>query len=252
MNPSSSLSSILIVEDEPNLGHTLNDYLKMKEFKVSLATTLKEARNELSKNNPNIILLDINLPDGNGVDFAAEVKATNREANIIFLSAQNDPQLRLKGFEIGALDYLTKPFELKELTLRLENINNKKLKSVKSESVEHFQVDQLDIDLKKFSISLNQQESDLSVKEVGILKCLINNINIVVPRDKIIDEVWGQDQFPSNRTVDNYIVKLRKLLNCSEHPLIMENHLISIDSIRGVGYKFSLKKTEKEVGNGII
>nr|MBP9675012.1 response regulator transcription factor [Bacteriovoracaceae bacterium] len=115
-------TQILIVEDEKNLGETLHDYLKNKNFSCDLAITAQMAEQKFKENNPNIVLMDIGLPDGSGIDLARKWREKSKNFVLLFLSAQNNPATRLEALELGGDDYITKPFELKELTLRLEKI----------------------------------------------------------------------------------------------------------------------------------
>ncbi len=228
---------ILLVEDEKTLGETLQEYLNSKQYQCHWAKTCEEARKTLKdhKENISIILLDIGLPDGSGIDLAKEFRKEKPEAVLFFLSAQNDPNTRLEGLEVGANDYITKPFELRELTLRLDRVLKiqKDILEIPNEVV----YDDLAIYFKQYQAKLgNGGIISLSQKECAILKILHLNFNKVVSRDDIIDEVWGKESFPSNRTVDNYIVKLRKW---SESSKIGK---IRITSVRGIGYKL-----EKEI-----
>ncbi len=119
-----SRAGLLIVEDEKNLGETLRDYFRTKGYTVEWASNVKEAHALEERMGPalDLVLLDINLPDGNGLDLARQWRQKRRDLVVVFLSAMNDPALRVEGLEIGAEDYVTKPFELKELTLRFERI----------------------------------------------------------------------------------------------------------------------------------
>src|SRR5690606_33115592 len=114
--------SVLLVEDEANLGQTLRDYLRSKKFNVELATTCKEAKAKFNEFHPAIVILDIGLPDGDGISLAKELRTIRKDSVLLFCTALNDPTLRVEGLELGAEDYITKPFELKELTLRLDRI----------------------------------------------------------------------------------------------------------------------------------
>src|SRR5690606_21694082 len=111
--------SLLLVEDEENLGQTLRDYLRAKKFSVELATNCAEARVKFKEFHPAIAILDIGLPDGDGITLAKEFRTQRKDCVLLFCTALNDPTLRVEGLELGAEDYITKPFELKELTLRL-------------------------------------------------------------------------------------------------------------------------------------
>ena len=228
--------SILIVEDEKNLGETLKEYLLAKGHNVVLAITAQEAKEAFTTLPPfNVILMDINLPDGNGIDLAKKLRAQNSHFVLLFLSAQNDPETKYQGLELGAEDYITKPFDLRELNLRLSRIfqNKEKFERQKSE----IQLGRLTILFSQFQvIDAFKNTIHLSQKECSILELLYTNKNLVISRDEIIRKVWGENSFPSNRTVDNYIVKLRKWIETDPEPKA------SITSIRGIGYSFKYKE----------
>lgn len=222
--------NILIVEDEKNLGVTLQEYLTSLGHKCELAPTAKEARELFSRLSPDIVLMDIGLPDDSGLNVAREFRSLRKDFVLLFLSAQNDPETRVEGLEIGAEDYITKPFALKELVLRLnrilENQNSKK------EIADEIVFGDLKIWFKSFEVQDGHGKvQSLSQKECSILQLLLKNINNAVTREQIIENVWGENKFPSNRTVDNYIVSLRKWCDTSA------DKIIEIKSIRGIGYK---------------
>jgi len=228
---------IIIVEDEESLGEILNDYLKSKGFVSHLFKTYKDASNYFRNNHSEIkvSLLDIGLPDGNGLDLAKEMRSISSECLFLFLSAQNDPQTRLKGLELGAQDYIVKPFELKELELRLNRILklDKKLRNLPDE----IGVGKLRIFFSNYQVQdAHGSLIDLSQKECAILELLYINKHRVLSRDEIINSVWGEDSYPSNRTVDNYIVKLRKWAETDE------SNILEIQSIRAIGYKLIIKE----------
>ncbi len=223
-------TNILIVEDEKNLGQTLFDYLESKGFSSKLASTYQEALAYFLKNLPDIGLIDIGLPDGSGLNLAREMRKLRPEFCVIFLSALNDPDTRVQGLEIGAEDYITKPFALKELMLRLERINGRKVNWANQSS--EIQIGSLKIWFSKYEIAdANGKIIPLSQKECAILDLLYKKRGEVVTRDSIIENIWGEEAFPSTRTVDNYIVKLRRW--CESDP----KKLLEIMSIRGAGYK---------------
>lgn len=222
--------SILLVEDEKNLGPTLQEYLEGKGHQCLLAKNAQSAKELFKKIRPSIVLLDIGLPDGSGLDLAKDWRSQRKDFVLLFLSAQNDPDTKLMGLEIGAEDYITKPFALKELTLRLERIlENQKTLSKRPEVIEH---GPLKIWFSRYEVQDAQGEIwSLTQKECAILELLYQNKGQVIQRDHIISVVWGEEAFPSTRTVDNYIVKLRKW--CESDP--QKN--IQIQSVRGAGYK---------------
>lgn len=225
---------IMIVEDELNLACTIEEYLTSKGFECLVIHKIKDAVDILIKNNNiSLALLDINLPDGSGLDLARTIKKTNPDILFLFMSAMNDPETKLAGLEIGAEDYITKPFALKELSLRIDKILN--LNSLIRATPDEINLGNVKIRFKSFElIDANNQKITMNQKECAILEMLWRNKNLVVSREDIIDEIWGKDAFPSNRTVDNYIVGLRKW---AETDL---SNKISIVSVRGIGYKLEI------------
>lgn len=222
--------NILIVEDETNLGSTLEEYLGALGHQCAWAKTGAEARAFFQSEKPNLILMDIGLPDTTGLILAREFRKARKDFVLLFLSAMNDPEIKVEALEIGAEDYITKPFALKELILRLERIlkNQKSLETL-PEEITH---GPLKIWFRRYEV----KDADgniiaLSQKECAILEFLYKKQNVAVERDDIITHIWGEDKFPSNRTVDNYIVKLRKWCETDPHKSI------EIQSIRSIGYK---------------
>lgn len=225
-------ANLLIVEDEANLGETLRDYFRSKGYRVEWAPTVKRAQELKTEMGAglDLVLLDINLPDGNGLDLAREWRAAQRDLVVVFLSAMNDPALRVEGLEIGAEDYVTKPFELKELTLRFERILQYRQQSARDPAEMRF--GKLIFWPRRFEAQDAQgQIVALGQKETAILQTLLARRGQVISRDELIEDIWGAESFPTNRTVDNYIVKLRKW--CESDP----NLPLRIVSIRGVGYR---------------
>ncbi len=225
--------SVLLVEDEPNLGQTLRDYLRAKKFSVELAPTCAEARVKFKDLAPAIVILDIGLPDGDGISLAREFRDRRKDCVLLFCTALNDPTLRVEGLELGAEDYITKPFELKELTLRLDRIL--KSRQITLHNPDEFVFGKLIFWPKRFEIKDGSGLIlPLGQKECAILELLLERKNEVVARDEMIESIWGENAFPTNRTIDNYIVKLRKWADSGDGSVI-------ITSVRGIGYKLEVK-----------
>ncbi len=225
---------LLLVEDEPNLGQTLRDYLRAKKFKVELAQTCAEAWIKFEEIHPAVAIIDIGLPDGSGIELAREMRAKRKDCVLLFCTALNDPALRVEGLELGADDYITKPFELKELTLRLDRILRVSTKHLVSPEEVH--LGKLIFWPKRFELSDGEGHvSAIGQKECAILELLIEKKNSVVTRDEMIENIWGENSFPTNRTIDNYIVKLRRWAESDLHGKV------KITSVRGVGYKLEWK-----------
>jgi two-component system alkaline phosphatase synthesis response regulator PhoP len=225
---------LLLVEDEPNLGQTLRDYLLAKKYQVELAITCAEAREKFEKLKPAIVILDIGLPDGSGIDLAREFRSQRKDCVLLFCTALNDPYLRVEGLELGAEDYITKPFELKEMTLRLDRIL--KSRQFTLLNPEEMRFGKITFWPKRFEIQDSEGNiSSLSQKECAIVELLLERKNEVVSRDEMIENIWGENSFPTNRTIDNYIVKLRKWADSDSAGSL------KITSVRGIGYKLELK-----------
>jgi two-component system alkaline phosphatase synthesis response regulator PhoP len=226
--------SILLIEDEENLGETLRDYLRAKKFLVELAASCKEARIKFNEHQPAIVIVDIGLPDGDGVDLAREFRSLRKDCVLLFCTALNDPALRVEGLELGAEDYITKPFELKELTLRLDRILKSRQHSL--HNPDEYCFGKLTFWPKRFEIKdANGVVSPLGQKECAILELLLEKKNEVVARDFMIESIWGENSFPTNRTIDNYIVKLRKWADSDK------DRWLQFISVRGIGYKLEIK-----------
>lgn len=221
---------ILIVEDETNLGSTLEEYLQGIGHQCAWAKNGAEARKIFTNMTPDLILMDIGLPDTSGLELAKNFRSLRKDFVLLFLSALNDPETKVEALEIGAEDYITKPFALKELILRLDRIlKNQTSLQMLPEEITH---GGLKIWFRRYEVQgADKTIVALSQKECAILELLYKKKNIAVEREEIIEQIWGEDKFPSNRTVDNYIVKLRKW--CETDP----NKSIEIQSIRSIGYK---------------
>ena len=225
-------SHILLIEDEPNLGETLQEYLTDKNFHCTWSNSAEKARECFKDSSYQVVLMDIGLPDGNGLDLAREFRSIRKDFVLLFLSAQNDPETRVEGLEIGAEDYITKPFALKELTLRLNRIIQSK--ESRETLPSEINLGPFKVWPKRFEIQTPEGKVvALNQKECAILEILYRNINEAVERDSIIDFAWGEEAYPSQRTVDNYIVKLRKIFEQDK------NKSVKINSVRGVGYKLT-------------
>lgn len=228
---------VLIFEDEKNLGLTLSEYLTAQGINNSWYhsyTHFKDTGENLGLTKK-LALIDINLPDINGLDLAQYLKKRFPSMIFLFMSAQNEPELKLKGFELGGSDYITKPFSLKELMFRINRVIQ--LETFNPDTPQVVSLGKLKIDFAEYTIVDSYgHKHRMAHKESSILKLLYGNLNKAVSREQIIDQVWGMNRFPSNRTIDNYIVKFRKWLETDP------SKSYSIVSIRGIGYKLQENK----------
>lgn len=222
---------ILIIEDELALQQTLKLNLELEGFQVFTCSDGGDAVSQVKKTTPDLILLDIMLPVYSGIEIYKQLKELNISVPVIFLTAKNNVQDKIEGLKLGADDYITKPFDLEELLLRIHNVL-KRNAPIKQES-NIFQFDNCEINFATFQIKTREGKTeDLSKREMALLKLLVDNVNTVVSRDEILDKLWTKDENPSSRTIDNYILNFRKLFE------INQKEPIHFQSIRGVGYKF--------------
>ncbi len=226
---------ILLVEDDKSLGQTLAERLSKEKYFVHLSVSLKDAQAYLETNQPDLIILDVGLPDGNGFDFAKKFLQKEDCPPFIFLTAWSDAEQRLKGYELGADEFIPKPFHLRELLLRISHVLQTHTKP--KPQLKNIFFNNYKIFFDKYEIITPKEEKiHLTKKECNLLLLLIQNKDKVISRDEILNQIWGEDQFPSNRTVDNCIVKLRQSLG--------EKGASAIQSVRGVGYKWTGEFTE--------
>lgn len=226
--------TLLLVEDDENIALTLGEHLELNAYHVRIAPTLQSARKFIQTEAIHLVVLDVNLPDGSGFDLAEEIRDFLPEVPIIFLTAMGTPDERIQGLELGAIDYVVKPFHLKELLLRIRNALSRGSFSGLENTTHRIRIGDVLFDWDAFTLSTPQNVTTLSQKECEVLKLLVQHAGEVVSRDAILDHVWEEQADPSHRTVDNIIVKLRKALE--PHPRAPQVIL----NVRGVGYKLIL------------
>lgn len=230
-----SKATILLVEDEENLHEALKLNLEMEGYEVSSAFNGTEALKKVANEYFDLIVLDIMLPEVDGIAVTESIRVNNNEVPILILSAKNSSTDRVLGLKKGADDYLTKPFNLEELLLRVEKLIDKNKKMLEKETVgDSYEFGENKIDFKaQDAISWNGQHIELSKKEAMLLKLLIENKGDVVTREKILQVVWGYNVYPTTRTIDNFILSFRKYFEeDSRNPRYFH-------SVRGVGYKYT-------------
>jgi len=223
--------TIFVVEDEESLANTIALNLKLEQYEVLIARSGSEALRifRLHQSVLSLVLMDVMLPDINGFDLVREFKTTSPLLPIIFLTAKNQTTDKIEGLKLGADDYITKPFDLEELLLRISNL----LKRTQKENISVFKFGNCEINFQTYEVLDHKNEKQtLSKREIGLLELLTGNTNKVISRDEIIDKLWDADENASSRTIDNYILNFRKLFeNNPKEPQHFQ-------SIRGVGYKF--------------
>ena len=227
--------SILLVEDEENLHEALKLNLELEGYNVTSAFDGAAALNAVAAEYFDLIILDVMLPEMDGISVAETVRISNNEVPILILSARSSSADRVLGLKKGADDYLTKPFNLEELLLRVHKLIDKNKKLLDKSSIGNsYTFGNNIIDFKAQEASTKSgQKIQLSKKETMLLRLLIENKNEVVPREKILQAVWGYNVYPTTRTIDNFILNFRKYFEAdSRNPL-------HFHSVRGIGYKFT-------------
>jgi two-component system alkaline phosphatase synthesis response regulator PhoP len=222
---------IFITEDEENLANTIALNLKLENYLVTIARSGSEALKFFAKNHASLslILLDVMLPDINGFDLCKEFKRIDPKLPVIFLTSKNQTSDKINGLKLGADDYITKPFDLEELLLRISNL----LKRTQKENDPVFSFGSCKINFNTYEIiDIRGNKQTLSKREIGLLELLTSNPNRVISRDEIIEKLWDVNENASSRTIDNYILNFRKYFEANPKE---PKHFYSI---RGVGYKF--------------
>jgi DNA-binding response OmpR family regulator len=222
---------ILIVEDEEDLLKGLEINLRQEGYQVLKATRGDEGLKLALAENPHLIILDVMLPEMSGLDVCRELRQKGIEVPIIMLTAKGEEIDRVVGLEIGADDYVTKPFGLRELLARIR-VQLRRHPPHTQEYLTRYRFGDIEIDFEKFQATHNDEPFELSAKEFDILHLLIRYRGEVVTRDRLLEEIWGYESNPTTRTVDNHILKLRKKL---EDDPANPKYILSI---YGQGYKF--------------
>ena len=218
------MKRLLLVEDDRSLGATLHERLAREKYEVAWVETKQRALKKLDEGLWDLVILDIGLPDGSGFELARYIKA-NQRLPIMFMTAMSTAEHRLEGFEIGAEEFIPKPFHLRELLLRVEHVLERH--PVRYQASCNGRVIELD------SRTIVQPDGTRDVpaaRDFDLLRLLISSSPGVVSRNQILDELWGEDKFLNQRTIDNMIVRLRQTLGDTSGKCIR--------SVRGVGYQW--------------
>tara|TARA_B100000287_G_scaffold186000_1_gene175873 strand:- start:5060 stop:5758 length:699 start_codon:yes stop_codon:yes gene_type:complete len=222
--------TIFIVEDEPDIRETLAYNLSQEGFKAEEFSDAESCLEKINKKAPDLLILDLMLPGMSGLDLCKEIRANKSLSNlaIIMLTAKGEEIDRIIGFELGADDYVTKPFSVRELILRVKVILKKQTESL--ENIEEVEFGAIKINLDAHEVSINDDEINLTALEFKLLKHLVQRRGRVQTRDQLLGDVWGYSSEVTTRTVDTHIKRLReKLGSVGDY----------IQTIRGVGYRLN-------------
>jgi len=227
------MSRIIVIEDDPAILRGLKDNLEYESYEVLTATDGEQGYQLIREHPPDLIVLDLMMPKMDGYELCRKVRSEGGTTPILMLTARGEEMDRVHGLDMGADDYVTKPFSVPELLARIRAILRRVLPPTDLPDQVHF--DDVSIDFKCFAAKKAGEVLKLSRKEFGVLRFLAARTGQVVTRNDLLNEVWGHDYFPTERTVDNHIASLRAKL---EDDPAKPRHLITV---HGVGYKLVLE-----------
>jgi two-component system alkaline phosphatase synthesis response regulator PhoP len=230
---------ILLAEDEENIRETLKMNLELEGYEIIPVASGKDVIKTYSNQHFDLILLDIMLPEVNGLQLCEQIRLMNSEVPIIFLTAKDSGMDKINGLKKGADDYITKPFHLEELYLRIQNLLKRSQKN-SAGNLDEFSFGNNHINFKTLETTCKQGEVKLTKKEAMLLKLLIERRGEIVSRQQILQSVWGYDVYPSTRTIDNFILAFRKYFE--DDP----KNPVYIHSVRGIGYQFTLIEKKED------
>jgi DNA-binding response OmpR family regulator len=222
---------VLIVEDEPDIVRGLSDALEFEGFSVAATGKGEDGVRRMREQGADCVILDLMLPDMNGYQVCESIRGFNALVPIIILTARGQESDKIRGLEAGADDYMTKPFSIGELLARIGAIFRRLHRAPTEETIS---IGDAQVNLKKHTLQRNKKETQLTFYEVELLRLLYERAGEPVSRDEILDKIWGIEAYPSNRTVDNFIVKLRKKVEPEGAAGKDPRHILTV---YGTGYK---------------
>ncbi|HLG04435.1 MAG TPA: response regulator transcription factor [Bacteroidia bacterium] len=233
MTEETETTRVLLAEDDPNLGKLLQEYLDAKGFETVLAINGKDAFEQFRKNNFDLCLLDVMMPIKDGYTLAKEIRTVNREIPIVFLTAKSMKEDTIEGFTAGADDYITKPFSMEELMLRLKAILRRTKGGKLDMEQTQFTIGDYKFDYTRQMLEFGDKSQKLTSKEADLLRILALHKNEVLDRSFALNTIWGDDSYFNSRSMDVYIAKLRKYLK--------EDPTVEIMNIHGRGFRLIAK-----------
>ena len=228
-------TKVLLVEDDKNLGNLLKEYLTAKNYSTTLAVNVKEGFDLFIKNKFDVCILDVMMPIKDGITLAKEIRANNKNIPIIFLTAKGMKEDVIEGFQAGADDYITKPFSMEELLLRINAVLRRtKNQTDKANEQTEFKIGKYIFNCNTQKLNFKNKIQTLTTKEADLLKLLCVNSNDVLDREFALNAIWKNDTYFTGRSMDVYIARLRKYLK--------EDTSVEILNIHGRGFKLMNKK----------
>lgn len=223
---------ILLVEDDTSLGFVISDQLKSDGYKVTLCTDGAEGFQRFNSEKFHMCILDVMMPKKDGFSLARDIRKVDKNIPILFLTAKSSDEDKVEGFKVGGDDYLTKPFNVEELQLRVAAMLRRINIQADNSDDKLIKIGEYDFDTTNFELSHPNFKKTLTKKEAQVLKMLCKLINQVVAREVILNAVWGQDDYFVGRSLDVFIVKLRKYLK--------EDSRIQLTNVHGIGFKLEV------------
>ena len=226
--------NILIVEDDHNFGSILNDYLKLHSYKTTLARNGVEGLEKFKKQTYDMCILDVMMPFKDGFTLAEEIRVIDEQVPLIFLTAKSLKDDMIRGFKIGADDYIVKPFDSEVLLLKIKSIFRRKfIENSKKESKIEYTFSDFTFNSKLRTLQFREEdEITLSPKESKLLNLLLENLNDLTSREEALVKIWNDDNYFTSRSMDVYVTKIRKYLKSDPN--------ISIENIHGKGFKMNV------------
>lgn len=222
-------NKILLVEDDENLGFIIKEQLSRSEYTLEWVKNGEDALLTFENYKPDICILDVMLPGKDGFEIASDIRSKDKQTPILFLTARDALNDRLKGFQSGGDDYITKPFSIEELIHRIEVFLKRSLAKEITNEETLYQCGNCKVDFKNNLLSVDKTEKSLTEKELELLRILISNKDRVVKREEILLEIWGDDDYFIGRSMDVFISRLRKTLKESD---------CGIKNFHGIGFKW--------------
>lgn len=223
---------LLYVEDDESLGFVTKDNLEMQGYEITHCTDGKSALDTAKSGNFDLCILDVMLPEMDGFTLAEEIRRFNAEIPIIFLSAKSLKEDKIKGLRLGGDDYITKPFSIEELILKVEVFLRRRNVSSGTVTPSVYRFGCYEFDYKNLGLTCNGQTETLTQREADLLKYLLDHPNQVVKRSEILEKLWGEDDYFMGRSLDVFISRLRKYLRHDEK--------LKVENIHGVGFRFNM------------
>lgn len=225
------MNNILVVDDEPAMRQGLADNLLFEGYQVDQAEDGKVALQKIKAQSYDLIVLDVMMPELSGFDVCKKLRMDGNKVPVILLTAKGEEIDRVLGLELGADDYITKPFSLRELLARVKAVLRRTQHSSETVPAQFEKIGLMEVDFKNFVARINKEEVKLSHREFEVLKFLKDHQQEIVSRDELLKNIWKYDEFPTTRTVDNFILRLRQKIeqNPNDPKIILTVH--------GMGYK---------------